>query len=182
MKLISKIIIVLFVGIILELGIFNFDFFKEYVDKSTTKNIYYTLDQMEVKNWTKINNGLISEEDPMLFIKGVNTKVKKVKLEVETDKPAEFILLFYTTESDPIFTDSASILYNTDSLLKVDKFIKDLRIDIGDKAGIRLKQIKITINPLNFNFSISRIIAVLIIYLLGRFLLTIQQSPDYDIK
>lgn len=182
MKLIYKVVIVLLIGVTLELGYFNFDYFREYMDKSTKKNILYTMGQMEIQNWTTTDTGLVSEIDPMLIIRGVDTKVKRIKLEVKTQKPTDYILLFYTNETIPIFNDSDSILYNVNEVQVIDKYVKDLRIDIGDKAGTKLEHIEVIINPMNFIFSISRIIAILMIYLLGRFLFTIQQSPDYGLK
>lgn len=60
--------------------------------------------------------------------------------------------------------------------------VRDLRIDLGDDAGTTLHSIKVTINPEEFQFSISVLVAVVIIYFCCKYLFGLQKAPDYGLK
>ena len=65
--------------------------------------------------------------------------------------------------------------------IKVKDYIGILRIDLGEEAKTQLRKIEITLNPANFQFSISRVVACLLIYLITKVLFIIQKIPDFEL-
>ncbi len=175
----------LFVGIVLELGYFNFFTIYNIVHPQIEES-QYTLSQMQFQNWNKQGNILVSETDPALIITGVNLFVNTIDLRFDTSSSIDSIVLFYINDEHPQITEQTMVHLSgpleKKCRVRIDATVKDLRIDLGDAAGTQLRDFTVTINSKAFDISFSRIIAVVLIYLAGAFLFRIQKMPDYKLE
>ncbi|WP_407306646.1 hypothetical protein [Desulfosporosinus sp. SB140] len=182
---VKNLLIVLTVALLLEFGVFNFDFISAKVNPNKKYNLTYTMEKMQAVNWTKQDNTLVSRFDPNLIIPSINTMVNKVNITVDADKSISNVVLFYTNNKHINFSAESMITDNetlvTTTTIDLNQQVKDLRIDLGDNPGLVLKKITVIINPIKFNFSISRIIAILLMYLATIGLSALQKGPDYKL-
>lgn len=184
MKLRYKLIYVTIFALFVEIVLFNFSYLIDMLDKNIEKNVIYTLKDIEKNNWIQYNNRLISKEDPMLIISDINTYVKDFELSLSIDKKLPFIMCYYTQDKGDIFNDSMSIAL-VDNLsdknnIKVNSYVRDLRLDLGDDAGVNLNSLSIIINPVKLNFSIARVITIVLIYITSKGLFYLQKSHSYE--
>jgi len=142
MKLRYKLIYVTIFALFVEIVLFNFSYLMGTLDKTIDKNVIYTLKDIEKINWIQNDNMFISKEDPMLIISDINTYVKDFELSLSIDKKLPFIMCYYTQDKEDIFNDSMSIAL-VDNLsdknhIKVNSYVRGLRLDLGDDAGVNL--------------------------------------------
>ena len=180
-KFLIRLGITVALAVFLEIWVFNFEYWMEKVDTSTRKNIVYNVNQMEKVNWTKTSQGWVSEGDQHLIIKDLNTRINIIQINMQVEQKPDYILLFYTGDEVGKFNNDASILCGSETV-KVNKNIKDLRLDISNRKGILLKDITLIINPMSFNFSFARVIAIILIYIFGYGLFALQRRPDYGVE
>lgn len=182
----KRIIMVLIIACCVE--VFGINFFNtlSLFDNSVEKNIEYTLQDMQMVNWSQENEHLISQYDPNLIVEDVDVFIKKIKLDISSNQEIPYIQVFYTNNENKNFNGELLVEYGQpvagEVEITVNQYVKNLRIDLGDEEGIILDNIKVIINPINFNFSISRIIAMILIYLLSAGLFYLQKNPDYNIN
>ena len=176
---------VLLVAIVLEIVFFNYTNIKLMLNQNIEKNISIMQEDIEYYNWERRGNLLVSKTDPILIIPNVNSKIKAIKLDMQLNKPIPYIVVFYTDKENEKFGENTMIIYNKNiqgnMLLPLDAEVNDLRIDLGDDEGVILSELKIIINPVTLNFSIYRVIAMLLIYLLSVLLFKLQRNPDYKL-
>lgn len=183
-KLIFKSIVIILISMIIEVGFFNFNYIKEIIKDTPDSNIKYDLKNVKLENWDKSGETITSKADPMIIITDVNKDIKTIKIQCKTNKPIPYIDFFYTN------TERAE--FNGDMLLRIDNVkgninvydinqsAKDIRLDLGDNAGLVLTDFALTINPVDFNISISRVTAIVLIYLISSGLFSLQRSPNYE--
>lgn len=184
-KKIKKIIFVIIFAVAVELLIFNFN----YVLASLTpqsNNLRYSLDQIQTINWQRNGDTLVSEYDPILIIPNLNMKVRTIRIIVEASKPIRNVVVFYNNDQFPVFSEK-TLISNTEPLVKsttitLNQRVNDVRIDLGDEAGLTIKDITVIINPIDFDFSFSRIIAIILMYLSIIGLSVLQKAPAYQLE
>lgn len=181
----KKLIIVLVVALTLELGVFNFTNLSLLLNPNIEKNKKFTLADMEIVNWQSSDGKLISKADPILIIHNVNTEIRTVEVEAQLDKPLPRIAIFYTNDQNKNFNETTMKVYNEnligDTLLTLNAQVQDIRLDLGEDAGLVLSNLDVTINPARISFSISRVIAILLIYLSAVGLFALQRNPNYHL-
>jgi len=183
---VKRILSIVIVALIIELLVFNFFNVIHLLDKGLEKNKEYTLEQMEIMNWERSGNDIISGLDPMIIVDDVATVVKEINIECEVNNVIPYIDVFYTNNTYDQFNGELLIHHkqptNTTATIKINQYVKDLRIDLGDEAGLKLSNIKVIINPTKIDFSLSRVIAMILIYFASIGLFYLQKNPEYKIK
>lgn len=181
----KKIIILVVLTLIIEAGIFNFSYIVSKFDKKNEYNVSYNLQDMTSLNWSMNKNGnLVSDIDANLIIEDINLYVKNIAIRYTINKDIDELDFFYTDKGNQYFSgDNLKVFSNPDKLVlfTLNKEIKDIRIDLGDEKGIVLSEINVIINPVQLNISISRIIAILLIYCTFSGLFALQRSPKFDV-
>lgn len=179
---IKRFLLVIFFACIIEIGVINFTNILNLLGNNS-KNVVYDSNSMEKINWENNDGKLISNLDPNLIIKDVNTNVKKISIQVTSDKEIPYIDVFYTSNGEQVFNGDMLIRDSTPTKsianINIDKLVKDLRIDLGDEPGLAISDVKVIINPAKIDFSISRVIAMIIIYYSTMGLLSLQKNPYY---
>lgn len=182
----KRIIGVLIIACCIEVFGINFSNILSLADNSVEKNREYILKDMQAINWKQEDGHLTSQYDSNLIVEGVDTFIKKIKLEISSNQKVPYIQVFYTNDKNENFNGELLVEYGQPVIKEVeislDQHVKNLRIDLGDEEGMMLDDIKLVINPVNFNFSISRIIAMILIYVLSIGLFYLQKNPDYNIN
>lgn len=170
------------VAVLLEVLCFNFQTMAIFLDTSLEKNIVYTCDEMLFINWNAAGDGsYISGDDPQILIPSPPMKIVSVDVALQTEPASNTCVFFYTAEDGTVATVENQSA-NGFVQFSVDQPVDEMtRIDVGDAAGTRLTDISVTINPAKWNISLSRIAAVVLIYLCGSMLFRIQRMPDYGI-
>ncbi len=175
----KKIIIVFLAAIVFEFGWCQRSAWLLMLNKNTPKDIYYELSEMEFVNWEKTANGYISLDDPIIYIPTNPLFLFNVEFRADVSpKPASSVL-YYTDKNGAVKTEESSI---HNGLLKysIGKPVSAvLRVDIGEHAGLVLNNAEAIINSTTVRPSVSRIIAVILIYMSGSLLFRIQRMPDY---
>lgn len=184
-KFIYNFIVILSLAIIMEIFIFNFNNIKDMSDKSIKKNIVLSIKDSKLINWEKTDEKYISQFDPMVVYNDVNLYIKKIEINSNMNKIVPYIDLFYTSENKHEFNGNMLIrisdIKQTKNIVYIDQNIKDIRLDLGDDAGLILTDFYLIINPVKLDINISRIIAIIFIYFIGFGLFLLQKSPNYDI-
>lgn len=182
----KKIILALIISCCIELFVINFSNVVNVLDTTTEKNKVFTLDDMSLVNWNEENGYIISENDPNFIIKNVNTDIKKIKISANVNRVIPYIDIFYTNQEEEEYNGDLLIKYSNEIEknveIDINQYVKDLRIDLGDEEGMILEDIEVVINPIKVNISISRIIAMFLIYLSFVGLFYLQKNPDYNIN
>lgn len=179
-KNIRKYSIALLVIILLEFGYFQLDVWKFRIQKDVPKDLVFELKDMEPVNWTKTQDGFISEFDPMFVLPTDAMHLYHINCRAVIDPQPALWEFFYTLGQDEV-----QVLYINDD---GNGFSYDFDIDVGptiridpvSEPGTALKGISIEINKYpDFHISISRIVAMLVICMLSEFLMSLQKLPDY---
>jgi hypothetical protein len=108
-----------------------------------------------------------------------------IRLDFSAKQDIRNIYILYANEEYPEFGTNYVVtegVQKSPLYLNIKDNVTDLRIDLGDDAGIMLNSFKLTVNPTAWNISFSRIIAVLLIYCVGTLLFNLQKTPNYNLK
>lgn len=144
-------------------------------------NVVYSMEDFEAEGWEKTEAGLVSQGGQHFFLRGIDTEIKTIDVSAQISPTPDYILLFYTTEDGELFSDSKCVLCSNESQTKLDQHVRDIRLDFSNVPGLELENFSIVINRAAFNFSWSRVIAILMIYLTAKVLFYIQRPMNYQI-
>ena len=170
----------LILGLILEFAVFNFSYFN--MKSNFEENITINQEDIQFFNWNVENETYITGLDPMIVLENIDKKVKNIRFDLKLSQEFISSTIFHTTNENEIFgIENMDIIdiQNGENFVEFDKFIHSLRLDLGEYEGLELKGINIIINYNRLNISISRIIAVILIFLSGKMLFSLQDNPDY---
>ena len=173
----------LLVGVLLEVLYFNFTTIAIRMNPDI-KTRTYSLSQMGPVNWTKTGNTLVSGLDPMLIISGVDCYVETLTVQFNTDTSVESVTIYYTDDKNVLKTSTKLLKSGTiygPCRFNADVNVKDIRVDLGENSGTVLHDATVIVNDNSFHFSISRVVAVVLIYYAATFLFSIQKMPDYHL-
>ena len=178
-----RIAMLLLVATVLQLSMLNWEFWKYHLDDTAVYNKEYHLEDLEVANWVETSTHLVSLEDPILVLPGVACRVNEVRIQVDAEPEIPYLDLFYINEEHQQYGEIVlrADAPGQDVTVSVDDMVQDLRIDLGDDPGTALQSITITINPTEFRFSPQILVAVVILYVCGKFLFGLQRAPDYGL-
>lgn len=177
-------IIGMLIGILLELFVFNSGYFLSLLDYESDV-IVLPQEQFTAVNWDVHGELLISETDPQLILEGVNRYVQKITIYCDVQPSAEGITVFYTNGENPVACEKTmrtARLVDGRASMTIRDTIGGLRVDVGESAGAEMYSFQVVLNERYFHFSISHVIAVILIALLGTFLFNIQKMPDYHLE
>lgn len=182
---VGRIVVALVIALLIESVCFHFNYIVSKIDSSKRYNVKYTLDEMIKVNWTENDGVLISKPDPQLIIEDVNTYVEKIQFSYSVNGTMDAIVVFYSNEEIPeingeLLKQTVNIGENKTEI-EIGDFVNTLRIDPGDNADNLFQDIEITINPVDFHLSMSRVIAMLLIYLAAKGLFALQKPLDYNL-
>lgn len=183
MKILKKGFLCTIVWIILEVLIFNYKELKIFINSSLDKNINVDLSKVTYINWDNSSELLVSQLDPMIVIKDIDTKVKNINLMLDMSKQEESMSIFYTSSPEEQFSADKMLVCNVkkgENRIQLDENVYSLRMDIGEEAGTELYDYNVTLNKYKFHFSLARMIAILAIYFGAIGLFRLQDSPDYS--
>ncbi|MCI8476805.1 MAG: hypothetical protein HFE97_00440 [Oscillospiraceae bacterium] len=183
MKFAYRVIMISIAAVLLELLYFNFQPLKLSINADLERNIVYYHDNLEFINWNKSEDGrFISMDDPQILIPSPQMKIVSVEVAFQTE-PESNDCLFFFTNSEGIVEVAQGQKIENGVRFEIDQTAgRTTRVDIGDAAGIELKNVSVIFNPTNWNISISRIVTVILIYVSGYWLFQIQRMPDYGLE
>lgn len=179
----KTIMIGLMVGILLELFVFNFSFFRKLPVMGVQENISIAAEEMEFINWVQEGSVYISGLDPIIAIFAVDRRIEDFELVLDISEETIPLSVFYTSEEGEVFcaekmiTQSASNGKNT---IDMGMYVHDLRIDLGEMDHLTLQSIDLVLAGNQLQFSVSRVILVLVIMIMEKLLFSLQRSPDYE--
>jgi len=149
-------------------------------------NILLSLDDFEIANWVRREDGTLeSGLDPILVTGRLDARVDVIEVTALASKQIPYIDIFYINEEHPQYGElhlHNELKDGNSSVFTLDDDVDNLRIDLGDDAGVILRELTVRINPVEFRPSLSRIIAVILIYWSGVFLFSLQKMPDYHLN
>ena len=175
----------LVIGILLELFVFGFGSLRLLMDTSVEERVL-SIHDFETVNWTETEGTLTARPDPMLVMDGLNDKVRTVTIYYRSEPQPDRITLFYTNSQYPEICQetvrTASPTPRQRAVFKVNDTVQGLRIDVGEVAGLQLSDLRVVFNEKHFDFSVSRVVAMVLIWIVGSFLFSIQRMPDYHLE
>lgn len=182
-SVVQAIILVIFAAI-LQVFLLNLDYWKYKFSDNSISNITYELGDFEAANWQVTETALLSEKDPILVLPNISCNVDRILIETQLTPTIPYLEVFYVND---VHTQYGEVMIHEDNpkertTVEIGDTVRDLRIDLGDDAGTTLHSIKVTINPEEFQFSISILVAVVIIYFCCKYLFGLQKAPDYGLK
>lgn len=185
-KYIYKVIIVIIITTLIELIVFNFDYFAMKINSESMKSITLNTEDFQPLNWTKQGEFLVSGLDSALVIEHLDMKIKNIKIIVDTEQNIPYTDVFYTDKEHPNIVEDTHIR-SIDSyidhyiVVDINKNVDSLRIDLGDSEGLMIKAIKVIVNLCDLDFSLARLIAMNLIYWFAILLFALQKPPKYNI-
>lgn len=175
----------LVIGILLELFVFGFGSLRLLMDPSAEERSF-TVNDFATVNWTEAEGKLTAQPDPMLIMEGLNDKVRTVTVYYCSEPQPDRITLYYTNSQYPVICQetvrTASPTPSQKVVFKVNDNVQGLRIDVGEAAGLQLSDLRVVFNEKHFDFSVSRVVAMVLIWIVGSFLFSIQKMPDYHLE
>ena len=183
MKFSTKIVAVTLAAVLLEVLYFNFQPLAMSISKNIEKNLIYSMDDLSFVNWEKNSDGsYTSLEDPQVLIPTPQMKIELVEVNFRTEPSVVHSELFYT-DANGTLQVCQNLSNQEDSFrCKIGETAQGtIRLDIGETSGVTLSELIVVVNPVQFDISVSRIVAVLLIYVFGSLLFRIQKMPDYHI-
>lgn len=182
-KLGLRLILLACAAAIIELLLLNLGAWKLLLNPDMVKNCVYTLEDCEKVNWEE-GKTLRSSADPMLILSNVGCYVECLLIRTELSAPVPYIDLFYTNERYLQYGDVIHRIEEPEpeAVLAIDDQVSDLRIDLGDEPGTELYNFTVVVNPVEIEFSVPVVMAVLLIYLTAKFLFSLQKTPDYGLE
>ena len=183
MRQIRRVIISGVVAILVELLVFNFSAIMNQI--SGNEVIFFSAKDFRYQNWQQQEDGSkVSLADPVLYIDGLSAKVKTLTIRANMDVLPSSYTIFYTTEPTEVFSAEKMIVVEAKSdevEISLGQRVCALLVDLGDEAGVVLRDISLTLNDVGWDFSAARVIAMLIVYWGTIGLMRLQKSADYGI-
>lgn len=183
MRKAKRIILSFLAALLLELIVFNFSAWTR--ELRGYEPVFFPGDDLYYQNWEEYGDGSkISLQDPIIYVDELSIPADELIIRTDYEIAPSNCIVFYTTEPEESFNaDKMIILGEVSQELKVPlgETICALRVDLGDEAGFALNDISFSFNEVNWDFSVSRIIAMLVIYWGTWGLSLLQKSPDYGI-
>lgn len=176
--------VVLIFSILLEVFYFNYGVL--YSKVMNLKSVTYNMEDTQLYNWDKNTKGIVSKIDPNIVIKDIDSDLKNIAIVVETEQTIPYVEFFYTIDNknEPLIpehkiTDKEA--FNQIKIINIGKKVNSIRIDLGDEAGLQLKDFKIITNYYEFKINIWRIIFINIVVWGLKLLFALQKPPKYNI-
>lgn len=181
MKLWKKTILVVLLAIVLEVGYFNFSHWTIQLNADAEKNVTFSLQDGQPVNWEERGGILYSLEDPQIILALPPMQIQTVALHLDGAKGVERCLFYYTDADGTVQVVSSETTGRDEYQFTVkDASVGMLRFDTEGSAQMQLKNFEMVINPTEWHISISRMVAVVLIYLVGVLLFQTQKMPDYE--
>lgn len=182
----KRLILLILFAFMLEVFVFNFQYVKKYFCNKPVLEKSYGLNDITKINWHKEKSGaLISDMDPMLVIEDVDGYVENLSINMNINPRPKYIQVFYTDKEFEQFNGEKLITISSinSNTVKYDikKYIKSIRIDLGDYADTKLEDIQIKFTDVQFDFNLARVIAVILIYVIAIKLFEFQKGELYKI-
>jgi len=180
-----RFLVVAFAAAAIEMIFFQGPTIIKLLQPNYQANVILSLEDFETVNWQLGEEGTMeSGVDPILVAGGLDMRVDKVEVMAAASRQIPYIDIFYINDKHPQYGDL--YLHNelsdeNSSVFTLEDNVADLRIDLGDDAGLILRELTVFINPVKFCPSLSRIVAVILIYWGGVFLFSLQKMPDYHL-
>lgn len=182
---IIQLLLALIIGIILEIFVFNYSYVKSRIDASKVYNEIYTLDDMLTLNWDIGEKQLVSKTDPQLILESLNTVIDEIIIKYQVEGTVSDLVIFYTEAENQNFSEERMIQKlepnNGENEVMIGKYVKNIRFDLGDASGVVLNGLEVIVNPIEFDFSVSRVVAVVLIFFITQKLFALQDPVDYEI-
>lgn len=181
MKFWKKTVLVVLFAVVLEIGYFNFSHWKIQLNADTAKDVTFSLQDGQPVNWEEADGILYSLEDPQIILDLAPMQIQTVVLHLDGAKDVERCLFYYTDTDGTVQTVNGEATGGDEYLFTVkDTSVGAVRFDTEGSAQMQLKNFEMVINPTEWHISISRIVAVVLIYLVGVLLFQTQKMPDYE--
>jgi len=185
-KTITKSVLLgLLLGILLELLYFNFNYFRNLTLSLNPMNAVVPAEDVAYINWEERDGYRLSLPDPIIAVENLDAQVREITIRLDMDREAADSSVFYTTEDGEVFNPEKMLklpLKIGENKVRINAHVHDLRIDPGEEAGLKLSAFELTINENKLHFSISRVVAVILIVTLGRMLFMLQESQRYEVE
>lgn len=177
-------IVVIIFSILLEVFCFNYGAI--YSKIGNLQSVTYNMDDTQLYNWERNDTGIVSNLDPNIIVQDIDSYIKNIAIIVETDQTIPYVEFFYTIENknEELIPEHKIIdteAFNKIKVINVDKKVNSIRIDLGDEAGLELKDFKLITNYFVFKINIWRIIFINIVFWGLKLLFALQKPPKYNV-
>lgn len=183
MKKMRKVIITILVSLLLELGCFNYKPMANFLQGR--KSLTFSENDFTYVNWEEKDGARVSLVDPMIIKDNLSIFAETVTIRMKTEpEPGEYVV-FYTTDKDEAFSADKMIYVGDISdevVVQLNQSIAAIRVDPGDEAGRRLIEVSFSFNEAEWDVSVARIVAMLVVWWGTTGLMKLQRAPDYGIE
>lgn len=181
MKIFKKIVAPILIAVMIEVVFFNFvpliNLFKG------VKPIKFSANDLSFINWTETDAGLVSQPDPMIILENLSLAADTFTIYLTAQPQPSSYTVFYTEGAETFSADNMIVTSNMtgDDTLPLGRRISAIRVDPGEEAGLVLQDVTFVFNDPSWDVSLSRIVAMLIIWWGTKFLMSLQKAPDYGV-
>ena len=179
MKFINKVCLSLVIAVIFELTFFQFPFWASRFDQTSPKDLCYEIKDKAAENSEKEEIVFDNNEDLILNLPCERMRLYYAIAVFPTEPNLDDITLYYQRDDGSLKAVKGDIEKNR-VYFSVNKLVEsELRLEIDERAKAEINNLLIIVNPTTLDFSVSRIVAVVLIYVCGSLLFRIQRMPDY---
>ena len=171
-------------AVLIEVAVFNFSACRQII--RGTSQLELKTEQLSFQNWEKSETGgYISLPDPMIYVDGLQMMVDTIAIRTDMEPLPLQYTLFYTTERNESFSGEKMMFLGPvtgDDQFDLAMKVTAIRIDPGEEAGTALHKITFSLNEVCWDVSVSRIVAMLVIWWGTTGLMALQKPTDYGIR
>lgn len=185
MKYLKICVCALFVGILLECSVFNFNYWEKTFHKNESQ-VELNLESAALINWEHDGEIPVSGGDAHVIWTDLKNSVTDLSIYYSVDELPDYLCIYYNTKNANDVAQAVEFEVGTPKAGTVTFSIGDeismLRVDLGNQPGVALRSLHVTLNPRTFSFSVSRVVAIVLMALLAEFLFSLQKMPDYKLN
>lgn len=179
---ISRFLMVFIISILMEMIVFNHNF---VIRSLQNKNINQLVanETITFHEFEKDGDVLRTKEDSQIVLNSIPKLANEVLVKFNSSEQIEFLVLYYILGQEQEYTDNKSIAITDVSqynYFQIPQNVSLIRIDFGERSGITISDLQLIINPTEFDFSTSRVVAINLLYWGAFVLFSLQKSPDYS--
>ena len=172
------------VAVLIEVMVFHYSEIKMQLLGAET--VILSANDLLYADWDILPDGKkVSQLDPILYVEGLSIQLETLTIQLEADSLPESYTIFYMTEPGDVPSVDKMVTISPvtgKDTVAIHQNVSAIRIDPGEVAGLVLNDVSLVLNEANWDISIARIVAMLVVFWGAAGLMTLQKSPDYGLN
>lgn len=182
MKIFKKIVLPILISVLIEVLVFNFAPLLSMIKNE--EPVEFTADELTFVNWEESNNGRLSQTDASIFIENISVNADTLTVHMTAHPQPGSYKLFLAKGGEYFSAENMLVTSNMtgDDSFQLERNISAVCVNLGENVGVELEDISFVFSNSSVEVSLSRIVAMLVIWWGTKFLMSMQKAPDYGME